>query len=352
MIFSVLLQAITLFFITAFCIHYFIKLAPKLSLVDIPNDRSSHKVHTPRGAGIVFGFTFIAGLCLFNFDMVGDYKLTALAFILVYITGIFDDVYNIKSKTKFIFIILATLLIYSEGFQITSIGHYFGYEIALGFLSLPFTIFAVVGFTNAINLTDGLDGLASSISIMILSTLLYVGYINNDEFLIYGPALLISVLLAFLVFNWNPAKVFMGDSGSLILGFIISIFSIKALNYIDPISILFLGGMPLLDTLVVIRRRLQRKISPFTADKNHLHHILYKAKRNKKFTVSMLVCLQAAFSLMFLQLMHADAVISLALFTLLFIIFYNLFDPRVRRRHNKKAKRKAKIKIENDDKQI
>lgn len=345
MFLSVLLQTVVLFLVTAFLIKYFIQFAPKLSLVDVPNGRSSHKVETPRGAGIVFGFIFILGFILFNFDMLSEHKLTIVAIFIVFLTGIYDDIYDIRSRTKFLWLIVATVFLYMDGLEVTSIGSYFGFDISLGVFALPFTIFAVVGFTNAINLTDGLDGLASSISIVILSTLLYVGYINNDEFLIYGPALLISVLLAFLIFNWNPAKVFMGDSGSLLLGFVISIFAIKALPYIDPIAFLFLGGMPILDTMVVIRRRRQRGISLFVADKNHLHHILYKYKLDKKFTVNMLIMIQCVFSLIFIQIMHADAIITLALFILLYIIFFNLFDPRMRvRARNKKKKKEFKIK--------
>ena len=342
MLISLLIQSSVLFLITLVLTNYFIKVAPRLSLVDIPNNRSSHKIETPRGAGIVFGFVFIVGFNLFNYDLIADHLLTVLAILIVYLTGIYDDLKDMKSRTKFLWVILATLLLYFDGLEISSIGTFFGYEITLGILALPFTIFAVVGFTNAVNLTDGLDGLASSISIVILSSLVYVGYLNNDEFLIYGPALLISVLLAFLVFNWNPAKVFMGDSGSLILGFIISIFAIKALNYIDPVAVLFLGGMPLLDTLVVIRRRRQRGISPFVADKNHLHHILYKYKLDKKFTVRMLIYIQSIFSLIFIQVLHADSIVTLALFTLLYIIFFNLFDPRTKIRYSKKKKKRKK----------
>ncbi len=346
MFLSILSQSIVLFIVTFFLIKYFIKVAPKLSLVDVPNNRSSHKIETPRGAGIVFGAVFILGFILFNFDLIFEHKLTIIAIFIVFLTGIYDDVYEIRSRTKFLWLIVATAFLYMDGLEVTSIGSYFGYEISLGVLALPFTIFAVVGFTNAINLTDGLDGLASSISIVILSTLAYVGYLNNDEFLIYGPCLLISVLFAFLIFNWNPAKVFMGDSGSLVLGFLISIFSIKALPYIDSVAFLFLGGMPILDTMVVIRRRRQRGVSPFVADKNHLHHILYRYKLDKKFTVRMLIMLQAIFSLIFIQIMHADAIITLALFILLYVVFFNLFDPRMRVR-TRKGKKKKEFKFKN-----
>lgn len=344
MILQFLGQSIVMFFITLFLISVFIKFAPKLFLVDVPNERSSHKAPIPRGAGIVFGFTFIIGFLLFNYDLIQNNLLTLLAIIVVYFTGIYDDLKDMRSRTKFLWLIIATIIIYYDGLQVNTIGTYFGYEINLGIFALPFTIFAIVGFTNAINLTDGLDGLASSISIVILATLAYLGYINNDDLLFFGPALLISVLLAFLVFNWNPASVFMGDSGSLLLGFVISIFAIKALPYIHPVAFLFLGGMPLLDTLVVIRRRRQRGKSPFVADKNHLHHILYRYKLDKKFTVNMLIMLQATFSLIFLQIMHADGVITLLLFALLYIIFFNLFDPRMKVRQKKDKKSKYKIR--------
>jgi len=342
MLIPLIIQSLILFAVTILLIKKFIEIAPKISLVDIPNERSSHKEHTPRGAGMVFGFVFILGIIIFNYSMFAEYKFTILAILVVYLTGIYDDFKEIRSRTKFLGIIIATILLYMNGLEVSNIGTYFGYEIALGMFALPFTIFAVVGFTNAINLTDGLDGLASSISIVILLSLVYIGYINDDEFLIYGPVSLISVLLAFLLFNWNPAKVFMGDSGSLLLGFVIAIFSIKALPYINPVAFLFLGGMPILDTLVVIRRRIQRGVSPFVADKNHLHHVLYKYKLDKKFTVSMLIMLQSAFSLIFIQIMHADAVITLVLFILLYIIFFNLFDPRTRIRVKSKKNRKKK----------
>lgn len=142
--------------------------------------------------------------------------------------------------------------------------------------------------------------------------------------------------------NWNPAKVFMGDTGSLFLGFIIAFLSIKALNYITPTSILFLAAIPIIDTMVVFRRRLQRKISPFTADKNHMHHILYNAKRNIKFTVGTLIMMQAAFSLIFLQVINSNDILNIILFVLLYLIFFNLFDPRARRRHDKDKKKKKK----------
>ena len=111
---------------------------------------------------------------------------------------------------------------------------------------LPFTIFALAGFTNALNLIDGLD---ASISIVILSSFLYIGYIHKNELMIVLCSLTIASLLAFLIFNWNPAKIFMGDSGSLFLGFIISVVACISLEYIHPIAIFYLAALPIVDTL-------------------------------------------------------------------------------------------------------
>lgn len=325
------------FLVTYFLMKFFIPNAYKVGLIDIPNERSAHKKPVARGAGIVFGFVFLMAILLLHIfsDVAHDYSFIFLAFFIVYVAGIYDDMYDIKSRTKFIFIIIAAIIAYYDGFQITSVGTYFGYNFQLGLLSLPFTIFAVVGFTNALNLTDGLDGLASSISIVILSSLSYLGFMHNDPLLSCIPLLLVAPLLAFLIFNWYPAKVFMGDSGSLFLGFTIAMLSIYALKYINPASILFLAAIPLLDTLVVMRRRKQRKQSLFTADKNHLHHILLKFKKDKLFTVSSLIRLQVLFALIFIQVYNKSDFVNLVLFILLFSIFFTLFDPRMRYRASK-----------------
>ena len=344
MITTILITAVISFVLTYILLKVFIPNASKFGLLDIPNERSVHKTPVARGAGAIFGLVFLLGLIVLNQFVVFDtsYFYIFIALIVVYITGIYDDIKNITSGAKFIFIIIASFIAYFDGFYIHSLGNYFGYELSLGYFILPFTIFAIVAFTNALNLTDGLDGLAGSISIVILSSLVYIGIQNNDDILIYVPILLIAPLLAFLVFNWYPAKVFMGDSGSLFLGFVIAIFSIYALKYINPASVLFLAAIPLIDTLVVMRRRKQRKQSLFVADKNHLHHILLKFKRDKLFTVASLIKLQLLFVLIFIQVYDKSDLINLILFGILFSIFFTLFDPRMSYRSKRKKRKKKK----------
>jgi len=319
-------------------IKIFISVAPKLSLVDIPNNRSAHNKITPKGAGIIFGFIFLCSIFAFTFPIFDSIKYTLLAIIVVYVGGVFDDIYNLSSKKKFLFLIIASLIAYYSGFNITYIGNYFGIDISLGYLSIPFTVFAIVGFTNALNLSDGLDGLAGSISIVILSTLLILGFMNNDILLISWSSILISVITAFMFFNWNPAKVFMGDSGSLLIGFVVSLLGIRALEYVNAVAILFLVAVPILDTLIVLTRRIQRGESPFKADKTHLHHILLNIKRDKTLTVKLLFLMQLIFSGLFLQLNNQNDLINLSVFVLLFIIFFNLFEPRSRTREKRKLK--------------
>ena len=346
MSYSFSLLLLSLLAITYVSIRLFIQNANRLGLIDVPNQRSAHKEPVPRGAGIVFGAFFLVALLISHYFIFPDLHMYYVYFALfiVFATGTYDDFFDISSGKKFLFIIIAAIIAYYNGFVIDNVGTYFGYKISLGYMALPFTVFAVVGFTNAVNLTDGLDGLAGSISVVILASLVYIGYQHADTFLISTGLLLIAVILAFLLLNWYPAKVFMGDSGSLFLGFTIALLSIYALRYITPTSVLFLGAIPLLDTFVVMRRRKQRKQSLFVADKNHLHHILLNFKKDKTFTVASLLKLQILFSLIFIQVYNKSDLINLVLFGILFSIFFNLFDPRMQyRKSSKKKKRKNSL---------
>ena len=215
-------------------------------------------------------------------------------------------------------------------------GTYFGYEFVLpAWLVFPFSFFAIAGYTNALNLMDGLDGLAASISIVILATFFGIGMEHNDELLITLSSFFIMTFLAFLLFNWNPAKVFMGDSGSLSLGIVIAILSIQSIQYITPTSVLFIIALPILDTFIVMTRRIQRHVSLFKADKNHMHHFLFNVKGDIRYTVLILTMMQIVFSIIGYQISQANNSLSLILFLLLFYIYLNLFDQRLKKRKGK-----------------
>jgi UDP-GlcNAc:undecaprenyl-phosphate GlcNAc-1-phosphate transferase len=309
--------------------HY----APKIGLVDIPNSRSSHVSHTPSGAGIGFFLAVAVILPFFHFNYMINNFWTFLAILLVFVIGVLDDHHDASPNTKFIVLIVSTVLLSFDAVIINDVGIFFGAHITLGWLALPFTVFAVVGFTNALNLIDGLDGLAATVSIVILGSFFTVGYQNDDFFMMMISMAFISTLLAFLVFNWNPASIFMGDSGSLTLGFVISILAVKSLAYLPTVSILFITAIPVLDTLIVMIRRKRRGRSAFSADRCHIHHILrhFFAEDTKK-TVIFLVVLQAIYSITGLQLdKNMDEGYLLILFGLNIILLYLSLGAMIKR---------------------
>ncbi len=329
--FSLLL--VSIFIISFISIYLLIRNAEKLGLVDIPNERSMHKKVTPRGAGIAFVLPVLFVVILFDLEYFKTYYYIYLAIAIVFIAGAWDDVKDISPKLKFLFIFVSSLLLYVNDFAIVSLGTYIGYELVLpAWFVFPFTFFAIAGYTNALNLMDGLDGLAASLSLVMFVTFLTIGLEYNDELLISLSSFFTVTLLAFLLFNWNPAKIFMGDSGSLALGMVISILAIQAMQYITPISALFIIAMPVLDTFIVITRRIQRGNSPFKADKNHMHHFLFNVKADIRYTVIILVLMQIVFSIIGYQLNPSNEFLSLILFMITFYLYFNLFDQRLKRR--------------------
>lgn len=286
-------------------IALFIKCADRCGFVDTPDSRSSHFKITPSGSGIaIFIVVFIAPFFT-DLNIYHSYNMTKFAVIMVLLLGVFDDLKNYPARYKLYVITVAAVLSVIDGFVITNIGSYFNYSVPLFWMSIPFTVFAIIGFTNAFNLIDGLDGLAGIIGIIIFASLFFIGYQYEDSLLTGTSAIIIPALLAFLFYNWNPARVFMGDSGSLTLGFVISILSIKALDYVNPVVVLYILALPLIDTLAIMTRRRKHGRSIFAPDKNHAHHILLNyLNGNVRLTVILLALIQLAYTLAGLLLVN------------------------------------------------
>jgi len=309
----------------------------RFGLVDVPNGRSTHVKHTPRGAGIGFFLAVVLVFPFFHTDVLLAYPWTFVAIFLIFIIGVLDDHRDASPNTKFFVIILATVFLYLDHIFIDKLGTFFGFPLSLGWLSLPFTVFAVVGFTNALNLIDGLDGLAATVSIVILGAFFWVGYEHHDMFMMVLSGAFISTLLAFLVYNWHPASIFMGDSGSLMLGFVIAMLAIKSLAYLPAVSILFIAAIPVLDTVIVMVRRKINGRSMFSADRCHVHHILrhFFAEDTRK-TVLFLGILQLVYSLTGLQLEKgADVGLLLILFIFNIVILYMFLAAMIKRQKRK-----------------
>jgi UDP-GlcNAc:undecaprenyl-phosphate GlcNAc-1-phosphate transferase len=327
------LEFITIFVISLILVGAMKKYGPELGFIDVPNDRSTHREHTPRAAGIGFSLAAASILPFFHFDLLMQYAWVFLSILLVFVVGVLDDHREASPNTKFIVLIISTVLLSFNGFVIDDVGTFFGQTLLLGWLAIPFTIFAVTGFTNALNLIDGLDGLAATISIVILSTFFMVGYQHDDTFMIVLSMSFIASLLAFLVYNWQPASIFMGDSGSLTLGFVISVLAVKSLDYLPTVSILFIAALPIFDTLIIMVRRKIKGRSIFSADRCHMHHIIrHSFMKNTHKTVFFFGILQAVYSITGLQLdKNMDEGYLLILFLLNTVLLYLFIGAMIKR---------------------
>ncbi|MGJ0302829.1 undecaprenyl/decaprenyl-phosphate alpha-N-acetylglucosaminyl 1-phosphate transferase [Aliarcobacter cryaerophilus] len=314
---------VVVFLISILLNKLLINYSHKLKLIDKPNHRSLHKVEKSRAGGLAIFISFIIGLILFNIN-ISFYIL--IAFFIVFLLGIYDDIKNLSSKIKFIWLIVSATFLYFDSFYISSLGTFFGIDFYMSnFIAYLFLLFAVVGFINAMNLIDGLDGLSSGIAIVILVAFTYLGFKYNDSFLLNTSLILMFSLLGFLFFNWYPSKIFMGDTGSLTLGFVIVVLSIHSINqnYVSAVSILLLTAVPILDTLIVMTRRIIQKQNPFCPDKTHIHHIILRQQSNNvKRTTKILILLQMVFTYIGLGFKVRDDIYILVVFIMLFILFY------------------------------
>lgn len=286
--FDVLLSIAISFTITFLAIPVIITVAERKKLFDIPDERKIHQTPIPSlgGLGIYAGF-ILASLISIQFEAVAEFQYFFAAAFVIFFLGLKDDILVISPIKKFIGQVLAAfLIIYKGGVQIKSMHGFLGIEGPLPeMFSLLLTYFTVIVIINSFNLIDGIDGLAGSLGFMA-STLLgfYFLQVNLAGYSILAFSLAGS-LAAFLIFNFQPAKIFMGDTGSLLIGLIHAILIIKFINVAQMPAINFsisaapaigfaILMIPLLDTLRVFGIRIIHRRSPFSPDRNHIHHLL------------------------------------------------------------------------------
>jgi len=285
------LAALFSFLITFLTIPLIIKFFTKVNILDLPERRKIHAVETPTMGGLSIYLGTIISLILFaNFSDLSDYKFLLGGLMLMFLLGFRDDIYSLNATQKFIFQIFAAfLVVYFGEIRIVSLYGMMGIEELPYLVSILFSVFMIVAFTNAYNLIDGIDGLAGGLG--VIATLFFSVWflVSGYNFLFILSISLLGSLIAFLLFNWSPSKIFMGDTGSLVLGFIISVFSIAFVRNNDllpeisyfkvnnPFAIITaILIIPFYDTTRVFILRILDKKSPFTPDKRHIHHILLK----------------------------------------------------------------------------
>ncbi len=255
----------------------------KAKVVDIPNERKVHSKPTPKVGGIAFAFgALIPILFLGDFFLIDRFTWAVMigAWIIV-LFGFVDDIKDLGYRTKFIGQLIAALIVIFYGdLTITNMGNLLPGSFQLpGFIAAPLTLITIIGVTNAINLADGLDGLAGGISLLSFLCIGFLAYISDLPSVAILSAAMIGGLFGFLRFNTFPANIFMGDAGSQLIGFLAITLSLKLTQGntpLSPVLPLMLLGFPVWDTLVVMTERKLRGKSMFVADKNHFHHKLMR----------------------------------------------------------------------------
>lgn len=271
-------------------------IAYKIGAIDVPKDkRRMHKEPTPRLGGLAIYFGFLISIVFFA--RLDKQLLGILAgSLIILIVGIIDDVKQIRASIKLVAQIIAALIVAFCNVRISAIsmpvGLVDGGILSLGIFSIPITVLWIVGATNAVNLIDGLDGLAAGICSIATFSLFFIAILAGEASVAILAAALAGSCLGFLPYNFNPAKIFMGDTGSTFLGYMLSIICIQGLfkgyvviSFIVPFLIL---GLPIFDTTFAILRRIKNKKPIMSPDRGHLHHRLMDMGLSQKQTVAIL----------------------------------------------------------------
>ncbi|WP_121611007.1 glycosyltransferase family 4 protein [Mesobacillus foraminis] len=276
------------------------KLAFRLGATDKPNNRKVHEKIMPRMGGLVIYISFMLGILIMNPD--SQYHLAIiLGSVIIVATGILDDIFELSAKVKLFNQIAAALVVVLwGGVQVNFINLPFGGVLEFGILAVPITIIWIVGVTNAINLIDGLDGLAAGVSSIALISISGMAIVMGDVYVMTIGFILLVSTLGFLFYNFYPAKIFMGDTGALFLGYMIAVLSLLGfknvafISFIIPVIIL---GVPMTDTIFAIVRRLVKKAPLSAPDKSHLHHCFLDLGYTHKQTVLLIYAISAMFGL-------------------------------------------------------
>ena len=286
-----------------------IRFSTLMNIVDMPGQRKVHDSPVPTLGGLAFSIAFVITCMVF---MPYDHLLYGLlaGLIVIMTIGLIDDLYHLEPWIKFIAEILASLLfIMISGFSIKSFGSLFTADVlTTGRFHIPVTVFCMIGVMNAWNMIDGLDGLAAGVSIIAAVFVAYLAWQCQVNEVVIILLALIGSVAGFLFFNKHPARIYMGDIGSLVLGYVLSAMCIVTVNFrscdepVAPVSMAILMGLPIVDAIRVMSLRLLSGHSPFLADNTHLHHNLMAIGLTHKYVVYCIYLLMASCGILALVL--------------------------------------------------
>lgn len=344
--FNVFLIIIVTFLLSAILTPLAKKIAEHIGAMDYPNARKVHTVPKPRLGGLAIYISFLIGYSLFGKVNVQMISILIGGFILI-LTGIFDDIKPIKARYKLVAQIIAALFVVVYGnIYFTEIS-FLGFKIYLSkYVSYLISTFFIVAITNSINLIDGLDGLAAGISSIYFLTIGIIAFLLNR---MGGLDIILSVImlgatLGFLLYNFPPAKIFMGDTGSLFLGYMISIIALLGFkvttitSLIVPLCIL---AIPIFDTAFAIIRRLIKHQNIGVADKEHFHHQLLKLKYTPVASILIIYFIDILFASVSVFFVLGDNKLAIAIYAvLMLLLLFIVLNTDILYQHKKKRRGK------------
>lgn len=320
-----------------------------IGAVDRPDPRKIHRAPTARTGGIAVVLGFCApwaALYLLDNPVVRMFRpqlpifLTLVACgLLMFALGVADDILNLSPKIKLVAQVIVAVIMYFGGFQVTQLSNPFTNPIHLGLFSLPFTVLWIVGLTNATNLLDGMDGLVAGVAAVMALSLAIINILGGNALVALLTFSLAGAVLGFLPYNFTPARIFLGDSGSLFIGIMmagistISLF--KAATATLVIIPVLLFALPLFDTTQVVIGRLRRGQHPFSPDRTHVHHRLLSLGLNQRQAAIFLYVVTLFLGVAAIILswrITAEAFVTLAIIALALCFFFVAITRYVARR--------------------
>lgn len=321
-----------------FLIPVYIRLSLKNKLFEKKGGRRIHVVEIPSMGGITIFLAFLLGLSLLlSFDQFREIRFLLGASFLIFILGLRDDLIPLKPSLKLLSQIFpALIIIYDPVFNIQNMGPlFFGGGILHEYLIYFLLVVIILFITNSINLVDGIDGLAGSLAIISFQ-FFTISFFFQEQYLFMALSLLLTgATTAFLWYNWSPAKIFMGDTGALLLGFFIAIFALKVsvenTFYNHPVLLCIAAlAVPIYDTLRTFINRICRGKSPFFADKTHVHHLLLRLGMSHQKATLILAGLQIVIILAALAIEPYNKIYSILLILLLIFGFNFWLEKELR----------------------
>lgn len=333
--------------VVAIVMPFIKRVANHIGAMDIPNARKVHSVPIPRlgGLGIYLGFLF--GYIIFGTPTAQMNSILIGSFIIV-LTGVIDDIKPLKASHKFLGQLVSTLIVVFYGGILLKELSAFGLYVDFGIFSYPVTIFFILGCINCMNLIDGLDGLAGGISAIFFCTIGIIATCKGQD----GLAFVLSFImfgscLGFLFYNFHPASIFMGDSGSMFLGFIMAIIALLKYKNVMMTSIivpLLILTIPISDTLFAIIRRKLKGESISTPDKMHIHHQLLKRHLGQRTTVLIIYLATSLFAAASMVYVLKDAGLGYLLYGILLfcVLVFAIKTDVIFTHHNEEEKEEQK----------